>query len=95
MNTFGSPLHVHADVSVAYVMSRIHTLPDDFQIPPADGVHSAQVHGQCVLELDVGFVHLKRKKKENHKTQDLIMLKTQTSHLKRGGPSMWKIGQLL
>lgn len=67
MNTFGSPLHVHADVSVAYVMSRIHTLPDDFQIPPADGVHSAQVHGQCVLELDVGFVHLKEEKKnENH-----------------------------
>lgn len=75
MNTFGSPLHVHADVSVAYVMSRIHTLPDDFQIPPADGVHSAQVHGQCVLELDVGFVHLKRKKKENHKHKTRLCLK--------------------
>lgn len=76
MNTFGSPLHVHADVSVAYVMSRIHTLPDDFQIPPADGVHSAQVHGQYVLELDVGFVHLKRKKKkENHKHKTWLCLK--------------------
>lgn len=39
-------------------MSWVDTLPDDFQIPPADDFLFAQGDNQSVLERDVGFVHL-------------------------------------
>lgn len=39
-------------------MSRVDTLPDDRQIPPADGLLFGQSHSQSVLEFNVGFVHL-------------------------------------
>lgn len=39
-------------------MSWVDTLPDDFQIPPADYFLFAQGDSQSVLERDVSFVHL-------------------------------------
>lgn len=53
-----SPLRAHTDSSVASVMSRVDTLPDDFKIPPADDFRFAQGHRQHILELDVGSVDL-------------------------------------
>lgn len=53
-----SPLRVHADLSVADIVTRVDALPDVFRIPPADSLSSGQGHGQSVSQLDVSFIHL-------------------------------------
>lgn len=61
-----SPLHAHTDSSVASVMSRVDTLPDDFKIAPADDFRFVQGHRQHILELDVSSVDLDINKDRRH-----------------------------
>lgn len=66
-----SPVHAHTDSSVASVMSRVDTLPDDFKIPPADDFRFAQGHRQHILELDMGSVDLDINKDRRHGIEEM------------------------
>lgn len=52
------PLHGHTDLSVANVVSRVNTNPDDLQIPPADDFLRPQTNTHSIFKLKVCSVHL-------------------------------------
>lgn len=53
-----SPQCVRRHAGIADIMSWIDALPDDFQVPPADGLPLDQSDGQRVLQRDVSSVYL-------------------------------------